>query len=52
MVIVALATMAAVRVAWSWAVLASEMAHRYGGDIKVEETSSQGTTFALAFSRV
>jgi len=29
--------------------LASEVAHRFGGDIRVESTSSQGTTFALTF---
>jgi len=29
--------------------LASEVAHRSGGDIRVESTSSQGTTFTLSF---
>jgi len=29
--------------------LTSEVAHRFGGDIQVESTSSQGTTFALSF---
>ena len=29
--------------------LASGVAHRFGGDIRVESTSSQGTTFALGF---
>ena len=29
--------------------LASGVAHRFGGDIQVESTSSQGTTFALGF---
>jgi signal transduction histidine kinase len=29
--------------------LASEVAHRFGGDIEVESTSSHGTTFALRF---
>jgi signal transduction histidine kinase len=32
--------------------LASEVAHRYGGDIRVESTSSEGTTFAASFPRV
>jgi len=29
--------------------LASGVAHRFGGDIRVESTSTQGTTFALSF---
>ncbi|MDR2975347.1 MAG: HAMP domain-containing histidine kinase [Propionibacteriaceae bacterium] len=29
--------------------LASEVAHRFGGDIRVADTSAQGTTFALSF---
>ncbi|MDR0489150.1 MAG: HAMP domain-containing histidine kinase [Propionibacteriaceae bacterium] len=32
--------------------LASEVAQRFGGDIRVESTSSSGTTFALTFPRV